>query len=126
MKRLLKPSLALALLALGIAVGIASVALHALWWGLLLGMLTTVATLYALPPGWWSRLAFGLGWVGLVAWVTTPRSEGDYLISSEFNGYALLMLGAVVLVAAVLTLPRGRHADEAPARVDSRIRPGPS
>ena len=40
-------------------------------------------------PGWWSRLAFVVGWVAMVGWLTVPRRpEGDYLISQDWQGYA--------------------------------------
>lgn len=101
---------AVGLLALGLAVGLASVAVHELWWGLPLSALATGACLVALPPGWWSRLPFALGWVGFVGWVMNPRPEGDYVISSDLQGYALLAGALVVISVAVATLPRPRRA----------------
>ena len=59
---------ALVLLVLGVGTGLASVALHEFWWGLLLGVVATLATLVWLPPGWWSRLPFALGWAGVVGY----------------------------------------------------------
>lgn len=98
---------ALGLLAVGLATGLASVALHQLWWGLSLSVLATAATMVALPAGWWTRLPFALGWVGCVGWLVNPRPEGDYAIGSTANGYFLLGTGVVVLVAGIATLPRG-------------------
>ena len=97
---------AVGLLLAGAATGIATVALHHLWWGLVLATVATVATVVALPPGWWSRLAFVVGWDLMVGWLTFPRAEGDYLITQEVQGYAVLALGLVLLVVAVATLPR--------------------
>ena len=42
----------------------------------------------------------------MVGWLTVPRDEGDYLVSSDLPGYALLGLGVVLVVFAVGTLPR--------------------
>lgn len=103
---------AVALLAAGAATALATVAVHQMWWGLLLGAAATAAALLALPRGWWSRTPFGLGWAFFVAWVAAPRSEGDFAISSDSAGYALLLLALVVLVWSVTTLPR-------PGRVES-------
>jgi peptidoglycan/LPS O-acetylase OafA/YrhL len=101
-----KPVVALALLLGGAVVGVAAVALHTIWWGLLLGGLATAATVYALPAGWWLRAPFGVGWAGLVAYLSVPRPEGDYVISSDANGYLLLGLALVVLAVSLATLPR--------------------
>ncbi|MCW2844678.1 MAG: hypothetical protein JWN22_2594 [Nocardioides sp.] len=98
--------LAAVLLLAGAVTGLATVALHELWWGLLLALVATAATLTALPPGWWSRLAFALGWTGLVGWVVNPRPEGDYAISQDPPGYTLLGAALVVLLVGLATLPR--------------------
>lgn len=108
-----RPVLAVVLLALGVGTGLAAVAVHRLWWGLALGVLATLATALALPPGWWSRLAFGAGFAGTLAHVVTGRPEGDYLVSADLRGYALIALGMVVVVLVVGTLPprSPRHTD---------------
>lgn len=107
---------ALALLPLGVAVGLATVVLHSAWWSLGLAVLATVVTVYAVPAGWWGRLSFAVGYVGVVGYLTSPRPEGDYLISGDLRGYALLGLATVVLVVSLGTLPRPRsgHAAAAP------------
>ena len=97
---------AVALLAGGAGTGLATVALHERWWGLLLGAVATALPLVALPAGWWSRLAFALGWAGVVGLAATPRPEGDYAVGADLAGFLLLGLGLAVLVAALLTLPR--------------------
>lgn len=97
---------ALGLLLAGAVTGVATVAVHELWWGLLLGSAATAAAVRALRPGWWSRLAFVVGWVGSVGWLTVPRAEGDYVVSQDAAGYAVLGLGLVLLVVGVATLPR--------------------
>ncbi len=99
---------AVGLLLAGGATGIATVALHELWWGLALSVVATVWTTLVLPAGWWTRLAFVGGWVLTVGWLTFPRTEGDYLISQDVQGYAVLALGLLLLVFAIATLPRPR------------------
>jgi hypothetical protein len=111
----MRPLVAGALLLLGVGTGVASVALHELWWGLLLTVAAMVATLVGLPPGWWSRLPFALGWAGLVGWVVSPRPEGDYAIRQDRPGYALLGLAVLVLGFGLATLPR-------PGRRERRVR----
>ena len=98
--------MAVALLLGGAVVGLATVALHTIWWGLLLGALATAATVYALPAGWWLRAAFGVGWAVAVGYLSVPRPEGDYVISADANGYLLLGLAVAVLVVSLATLPR--------------------
>ena len=94
------------LLVLGAVTGVASVALHQHGWGLLLGVLAPAATLAALPPGWWSRLPFALGWVAMIGYLTMPRPEGDFVIADGTAGYVLLVAACVFLVAGLVTLPR--------------------
>jgi hypothetical protein len=104
----LRVLVAIALLALGAATGIATVFVHRMTWGLALGIAATAVTAYALPPGWSTRLPFVLGWVAMVGWLTIPRAEGDYLVSSDWRGYTLLGFGMVLLVTGLATLPRPR------------------
>lgn len=99
------------LLCAGAATALATTAVHQQWWGLLLGSAATLATLVAVGPGWWTRLAFALGWVGLLLWVVPTRAEGDFVISANGTGLTLLALGFVVLTFALATLPRpGRRS----------------
>jgi hypothetical protein len=93
----------------GAATALATVALHPFGWGFVLGTVATLAALVAVGAGWWTRLAFGVGWVGFIAWVTPTRAEGDFAISSDLAGYGLLVLSLVVLVYSVATLPRPRR-----------------
>jgi hypothetical protein len=88
---------ALGCLALGAAVGLGTVVLHRYAWGMGLGIAATVATLVALPGGWWRRLPFALGWTAILGVATVQRPEGDYVIASDASGYLLLATGAVVL-----------------------------
>jgi hypothetical protein len=97
---------ALGLLLLGAGTAVATVGVHDRVWGFVLATVATVLTAYALPAGWWSRLAFVVGWDGMLAWLTVPRPEGDYLISQDWQGYAVLAVGLLLLVSAIATLPR--------------------
>jgi len=100
---------AIALLLLGVVTGIAAVFVHTLTWALARRLVATAVTTYALPPGWWTRLPFVLGFVGTVGWLTVPRPEGDYLISQNWQGYTLLGFTMVLLVTGIATLPRPRR-----------------
>ena len=97
------------LLVAGAATALATVALHPFGWGFLLGAAATLAALVAVGAGWSTRLAFGIGWVGFIAWVTPTRAEGDFAISSDPAGYGLIALALVILVYSVATLPRPRR-----------------
>ena len=97
---------ALGLLVVGAVTGIATVAVHEMAGWLALATVATLLTAFALPPGWWSRLAFVLGWVPMVGWLAVPRPEGDYVISEDWQGYAVLGLGLLLLVVGIATLPR--------------------
>lgn len=92
---------ALALLLGGGAVGLAAVALHGLWWGLLLAALASIAVVGALPPRWWTLPPYAVGWWVplMIAW--QGRREGDYALENSAHGYALILLATVVLVASV-------------------------
>jgi hypothetical protein len=96
----------LGLVMAGAATGVATVALHEIGWGLALAIAATGAAAVALPPGWSTRLAFVVGWDAMLGWLTVPRAEGDYLISQDWQGYVVLALGLVLLLAGVATLPR--------------------
>ena len=97
---------AVGLLLVGAVTGLTTVAVHELVWGFVLALVATAAAVFALRPGWWSRLAFVLGWVVMVGWLTVPRPEGDYLISQDWQGYGVLGFGMLLLVVGLATLPR--------------------
>jgi hypothetical protein len=105
--------LALVLLVVGAAGGLATVLLHQERWFLVLGLAAALASTLALPRGW-RRTAFMLGWAGAVAWATVPRAEGDYLIPGNGSGYLLLGGSLVVLLLALATSGPGRRAREDP------------
>lgn len=100
----------LLLLLTGAVTGLATVAVHQVWWGMLLAVAGTLLALRALAPGWPTRLPFALGWAGLVGWVAPTRPEGDFVLSSDPGGYGVLLLAAVVLVWSLATLPRPGRA----------------
>lgn len=106
MPLLARVPLALAVLLLGAAAGVASVALHQHWWGMLLGVAAPLATAVALPPGWSTRLAFSAGWVAMIGYLMMPRPEGDFVVAEGTAGYVLLVAAMVLLVSGVVTLPR--------------------
>jgi hypothetical protein len=101
-----------ALLVVGAVTAVATVALHDWWRGLAFGAVVTLLVAYALPAGWSTRLPYAAGWDAMVGWLTVPRPEGDYVISADAQGYALLGLGLLLLAGCVVTLPRPRPAQE--------------
>jgi hypothetical protein len=86
----------------GAQIGLAAIALHALWWGLLLAAAASLAVVWALPPRFWTLPPYAVGWwlPFLVAWKGRP--EGDYAVESSRYGYGLLVLAVAVLVAAMV------------------------
>lgn len=123
---LTRVSVAVAVLVLGAATGIAGIVLHLYLWGLLLTVAATVLTAYALPPGAWTRVPFGVGFAAAVALGTTPRPEGDYLVAATLNGYLLLALTVGVFVGGFLTsLPRRRPPVIAPPTMTPTMTPTP-
>ncbi len=95
----------LVLVVAGAWIGICAVAVHALIWGLPLGLAASVAAVLALPAGW-RRTGFTLGWLSVLAAAVTGRPEGDWAIVADWSGYLFLASGLVLLVIAVATLPR--------------------
>ena len=104
---------AVGLLVAGAVTGLAAVAVHEMVWGFVLAAAATAVTVFALPPGL-LRLAFVVGWAATVGWLTVPRPEGDYLISQDWQGYALLGIGIGILVSGVATVPRPRPRRSSP------------
>jgi hypothetical protein len=98
------------LLLVGGATAVAAVVAHELWWGLPLAAAALAATFVWIGGGWLTRLPLALGFVAVVLVAVSARPEGDYLIASSTPGYVLLVLALVVLIAAVVTLPRPRSA----------------
>lgn len=109
---LLRTLVALALLVVGAAGGLAAALVHERWWGLVLGLAAASLTTIALPPGGW-RFAFMLGWFGAIGYAALPRAEGDYLIASSGSGYALLAgsFGLFLVALATVAHRRARRDD---------------
>lgn len=104
-------------LAGGVLVGALSTVVHGLGIGLALSLVATLASLLALPPGWWARLPFAGGWLGVVFYFSNPRPEGDYLVASDAFGYTLLGTGMAIVAFAIITLRAPRAPS--PSRVDT-------
>jgi hypothetical protein len=96
---------------LGVAVGVAAVAVHRSGSGAVIGMVTTLAVMWAmrswLPP---AVVTFAAGWLTTVLVAVSGRGEGDYVVSSDARGWWLIGFGLVVLVTGLLwgRTPRGR------------------
>jgi len=104
-------------LLLGAVVGLSSAALHQHWWGFALAVAATGTTAYALPPGWWARIPFAVGWAAMVGYLAMPRDEGDYVVAGDVPGYLLLGCAVVLAVGAMVTiqpLRRTHAAEESP------------
>ncbi|CAN5228919.1 hypothetical protein BH09ACT12_BH09ACT12_04410 [soil metagenome] len=118
----LRVPLALLALVAGVVVGTASTVVHGLRVGLVLALVATLATVAALPPGWWSRLPFGVGWLLVVFYFSNPRPEGDYLVASNVDGYLLLGTGMAIVAFGIVTLrparARPRPIDDSGAAAD--------
>lgn len=106
MKVLVAVVSAAATLVLGAAVAVATVALHQLTWGLLLGVAASAAAVVALPPRWSTRPPFALAYAAVLAAASQTRPEGDYLVPAGTAGYVLLGLALVLLVVSVATQSR--------------------
>jgi hypothetical protein len=100
---------ALGLLVLGFATAIAAVAVHELWWGLLVIALLAVMSMVALGRGWSTRLPAAVGFAAGVALAVPERPEGDYAVATSVRGYGLLLVAFLVLLVALATLPRPRR-----------------
>ncbi|HJQ04809.1 MAG TPA: hypothetical protein VJ872_05165 [Nocardioides sp.] len=98
---LLRGAVAAACLLLGGAVSLFTVALHGYAWGLVLGLVTTAATLVALPGGW-ARAPFALGWSMLVLYAMQVRPEGDFVVAKDLSGWTLFGAAVVVLILGMI------------------------
>lgn len=105
-------ALLLAGLLLGLLAGVASIAVHQSWLGLLLATVSSVAGVHALRQ-WLPRaaLTFTAGWLVPLLAGLKGRGEGDYAVSGNLLGYVLVALGFVMLVAGLVSglAPATRH-----------------
>ena len=90
----------------GAVTSLAAVMVHQRWWGLALAVAATLATIVAIPAGWTTRLPFAAGFAVVLGLAMLPRGAGDYLVPATAQGYSLVALGFLIVLAAVSTLPR--------------------
>lgn len=105
----------LALVALGVVVGVAALWTHGRWWALALGAAATLAAELAVPGGL-RRLLYAGGWVTASAYFLFARPEGDFAVASDRIGYAFLGLGLLVILVAVATVPLRRRVPDGAGR----------
>ncbi len=97
------PVVALVLsLLLGVAVAVATTAVHRTWPGILLGAAATLSAMWALH---WSvaraATTFAAGWLAVLLLAVAGRGEGDYVVPSDSLGWTLIGFGFVVLVTGL-------------------------
>ncbi|GAB2746607.1 hypothetical protein [Nocardioides pakistanensis] len=90
-------------LLLGLAAGIAAIAVHRSSPGLVLGVGTALVALWALRL-WLPAAAagFAAGWLAALVVAVAGRGEGDYVVSSDLRGWMLIGGGFAVLVTGIL------------------------
>ncbi|GGR51622.1 hypothetical protein J2S40_000554 [Nocardioides luteus] len=98
----------------GLVVGVAAVAVHPWWWGLLLALAASSATLAALPRGV-SRIAYAAAWAIVIALAATPRPAGGYAIAGDLEGYLMIFWAVLMIVVATATVSRRRPQADAAA-----------
>ncbi|TQL69738.1 hypothetical protein FB381_3652 [Nocardioides albertanoniae] len=101
-------------LVVGFVVGVAAVAVHPWWWGLLLGVGASLATLVALTRGP-MRIAYAAAWAIVVALAASPRPTGGYAVAGNLEGYAVIVVAVLMLVVAAVTSAK-RPAPADPGR----------
>lgn len=94
----------------GAVVSVSAVAVHRsvvldLPLGLLLGLVTTFVTVWAMREVL-PRLAtsFAAGWIVVFGFVIVGRPEGDFAVATDLRGYALIAAGLAVVVVGVASL----------------------
>ncbi|WGL53458.1 hypothetical protein P5P86_06400 [Nocardioides sp. BP30] len=117
--------LGLALLLGGALVGLATVAVHAWWWGLLLAAVASIACVLALPARWWAQVSFTVGWWVPFAIAMFSRREGDYAVGRHPLDYGLVALGPVLELVALVRLVRDSARRGARGTPASRTSPAP-
>lgn len=100
-------------LLVGAAVALAAVAVHraAAPYGLILA----VAATFAVP--WWllgsarprTAASYVVGWLAVLGLAVSGRPEGDYVLASDADGYALLAAGFVLLALGIVAVTGGRR-----------------
>ena len=92
-------------LLLGLLVGVAAVAVHPWWWGVLLAVAASSAMLLALPRGA-SRIAYAAAWAIVIALAATPRPTGGYAVAGDLEGYLMISWAVLMIVVATATVAR--------------------
>lgn len=87
---------------LGLAAGVAAVAVHRSPLGLLLGTGTAVVVIWTLRQ-WLPRSAsaFAAGWLIPLVFAVAGRGEGDVAVSSDTQGWLVVASGFVILVTGI-------------------------
>lgn len=101
-------------LLLGLVVGVAAIAVHPWWWGLLLAVTASSATLLALPRGA-ARVAYAAAWAIVVALAATPRPTGGYAVAGDVEGYLMIFWAVLMIVVAAATV-QGVTSEADPGR----------
>ena len=102
-------------LLVGAAVALASLAAHRSLFPL--GLLVALATTYAVP--WWllrsrhprTAASYAVGWLAVLAVAVTGRPEGDYVLGSDLDGYALLVGSLGLVVVGIVAFAGGRASN---------------
>lgn len=99
-------------LVLGLAAGVAAIAVHRSLPGLVLGVGTALVVLWTLRM--WLPVAaagFAAGWLVALVVAVAGRGEGDYVVSSDPRGWLLIGAGFAILVTGILLgrAPALRH-----------------
>ena len=108
-----------ATLCVGVVSGAATVLVHTSGWPMALGLAAALAAVLWLRGA--GQVGFALGWAVALGRASTPRPEGDYLVSADAPGWTLLACSLVLVVGALVAAARGQGR----AR-DLRLRGAPS
>jgi hypothetical protein len=89
-------------LLLGLAVAVATLAVHRTLSGVVIAGAAALAAMWALH--WWvprAATTFAAGWLAVLLVAIAGRGEGDYVVSSDTLGWTLIGFGFVVLVTGI-------------------------
>lgn len=90
----------------GALIGLATVAVHSWWWGLLLASVASIGCVLALPARWGVLVPFTVGWWVPFVIAMFSRREGDYAVGRHPLDYGLVALGPVLELVALVRLVR--------------------
>ncbi|MDP3968611.1 MAG: hypothetical protein Q8Q02_10030 [Nocardioides sp.] len=83
-------------------------AVHRTWYGLPLGVATSVVVLLALRPGW-TRTLYAAGWLGAGLVLVGDRPGGDAWFLADLPAYTVMGVAFVMVAVALATLPVRPH-----------------